>query len=195
MKNGIITFIVFLFTIQVAYSQLSWGVKGGLNFNSNGDITYKIEDIFQGGIESTNGLGFHAGIYFKAKATRLYIKPELVYTHTESDYENSTFSMDKIDLPINVGFKIIGPISIYAGPSLQFIIGTKLEDNSLNSIENNTTVGGNAGIIAQLGKIGIDLRYERGFSSNEADFLNVKNSFGTIDTRPEQVIISLTFKI
>lgn len=195
MKNGIITLVVFVFAIQTTYSQISWGIKGGLNFNSNGDITYELEDIFEGTSQSTNGMGYHVGLFFKTKATRFYIKPELVFTHTESEYENFKFSMDKIDLPINVGFKIFGPISIYAGPSLQYIIDSKLEDNSLIEIEKNTTIGGNVGLAAQFGKFGIDFRYERSFSENEAEFLNIGESSGVIDTRPEQIIVSLSINI
>ena len=143
MKNGIITVLVFLFAIQTAFSQLSWGVKGGLNFNSNGDITYEIADIIEGGVESASGVGYHAGIYMKAKATRLYVKPELLFTHTESDYKSAKFSMNKIDLPINIGFKIFGPISIYAGPSFQYILDSKLEETSLREIDKDISVGGN----------------------------------------------------
>ena len=195
MKNGIITVIVFVFAIQTAFSQISWGVKGGFNFNSNGDITYEIADIIDGGVESTSGVGYHVGLYMKVKATRLYVKPELLFTHTESDYENAKFSMNKIDLPINVGFKLFGPISIYAGPSFQYIIDSKLEDTSLGEIDKDISVGGNVGLAAQFGRIGIDLRYERGFSDNEAEFLDIGNSMGTIDTRPEQIIIGLSVKI
>ena len=51
----------------------------------------------------------------------------------------------------------------------------------------------NFGIGFNFNKVGIDLRYERGFSDNEATFLN-DNNIGTsrLDTRPDQLILSLS---
>src|SRR5690606_41989781 len=49
------------------------------------------------------------------------------------------------------------------------------------------SVGLNFGIGVNLNRLGIDLRYERGFSNNEATFLG-NNGIGTdrLDTRPDQ---------
>ena len=55
------------------------------------------------------------------------------------------------------------------------------------------SVGLNFGIGVNIDKIGIDLRYERGFSENEATFLTDNGlSTGMLDTRPEQLILSLS---
>ena len=47
-------------------------------------------------------------------------------------------------------------------------------------------------------KIGLDLRYERGFNDNEATFINdnIGTSLGSrIDTRPDQLILSLSIAL
>ena len=69
---------------------------------------------------------------------------------------------------------------------------------NIKNVENDITVGLNFGIGVEINKVGIDLRYERGFNNNEATFID--NNIGginisTLDTRPEQLILSLSVKL
>lgn len=192
MKKLILIVVLAFGAITNSYAQLDWGIKGGLNFNSNGDIINEVSGIID---ESNGKIGYHLGVFVKTKgSSSFYLRPELIYTKTKSEYQEGIFDMSKIDMPILLGFKIIGPLSIFAGPSLQYILDTDLEGLSLRNLEKDFTVGLNIGAAVQLGNLGLDVRYERGFTSNEADFLKV-GSIGNIDTRPEQIIISLSFKI
>ena len=50
------------------------------------------------------------------------------------------------------------------------------------------------GIGAELGKLGIDIRYERGFTDNEIKIFNIDQSNFNLDSRPEQLIFSLFYK-
>ncbi len=101
--------------------------------------------------------------------------------------------MQKIDAPLLVGLKVLGPISVFGGPALQYILDTEYNGISINDVENEFSVGLNFGIGLNFNSVGIDLRYERGFSENEATFLN-DNNIGTsrLDTRPDQLILSLS---
>jgi len=116
-----------------------------------------------------------------------------MYTSTKSDYNDDTFEMQKIDAPMLFGVKILGPISVFGGPALQYILDTEFEGISINDVENEFSVGVNFGIGLNFNSVGIDIRYERGFSDNEATFLN-NNGIGTsrLDTRPDQLILSLS---
>lgn len=192
MSKTLIAMGVFLLGIIItSNAQIGWGIKGGLNFNSNGNLISESENII---VNPDSNTGYHFGVFVTTKG-KIYIRPELVFTHTKSNYEenglNSDFKMDKIDVPVLVGLKIIGPVSLFAGPSFQYIINTDLEDINLADVEKDFTVGGIVGVGVQLGNLGVDLRYERGFSSNEAKFIGIG---GRIDTRPEQLIASVSFK-
>ena len=69
---------------------------------------------------------------------------------------------------------------------------------SLENVEDDFSVGLNFGIGLSFNKIGIDLRYERGFSKNEATFIDNNISEGAIsriDTRPDQLILSLSIAL
>lgn len=189
MKNVLFSIAFLFFCIQTVNSQIDWGMKGGLNFNSSGDITFDVGDIVQ---ESQSDIGYHVGAFLKFKLTKLYIKPELVYTKTKSKYDTTSFEMSKIDMPLLVGFTLIRPLSIFVGPSFQYVLDTDLKGVSLGAVENEISVGYNIGAAVQLGRFGIDIRYENGFSENQANFLNVNAS---ISTTPEQFILSVFVKI
>ena len=100
--------------------------------------------------------------------------------------------MQKLDAPILVGLKILGPVSVFAGPSFQYILDTEFEGVTIEDIKEDFSVGLNFGVGLNFKKVGIDLRYERGFSKNEGTFIgnNGINS-GRLDTRPDQLILSL----
>lgn len=168
------------------------GLKAGLNYNANGDYFESI-DAASENPEST--LGFHMGI-FKKFGTDVYLKPELIYTNTKSDYQRGRFDIQKLDLPILFGFHVFGPMSLFGGPSFQYILDADFQtgDLTVETLENDVSMGLHFGIGFSLKKIGVDLRYERGLKGNEAQFLNQNNIpvENRLDTRPNQLILSLS---
>ncbi|WP_299399646.1 porin family protein [uncultured Gelidibacter sp.] len=167
-----------------------FGIKAGLNYNANGDY---FESIGDNAKHPDRNVGYHIGVFGKI-GDRFYFKPELVYTQTKSDYDSNDFKMQKLDAPLLVGVKLLGPVSVFAGPSLQYILDTEFDGIAINDVENDFSVGLNFGVGVNFNRFGIDLRYERGFSENEATFIN--NSVGVppsrIDTRPDQLILSVS---
>ncbi|WOD43834.1 outer membrane beta-barrel protein [Hwangdonia lutea] len=195
MKHSFFITLLFLVTISTAtYAQTATGIgfKAGLNYNANGNY---FESISSNAEHPDRNVGYHFGLFGKI-GKQVYFKPELVYTSTKSDYNNNSFKMQKIDAPMLVGLKVLGPISVFGGPSFQYILDTdfKASDLSINKIENDFSVGLNFGIGLNFNKLGIDVRYERGLSNNEATFLdnNGVNVDNRLDTRPDQLILSLS---
>ena len=81
---------------------------------------------------------------------------------------------------------------------MQYILDTEFDGINIDEVEDDFTVGLNFGIGFNLNKIGIDLRYERGFNNNEAAFIdeNLGNGIvSRIDTRPDQLILSLSIAL
>jgi hypothetical protein len=139
-------------------------------------------------------VGYHVGLFGKI-GNQIYFKPELVYTSTKSDYDDASFKMQKLDAPLLVGVKVIGPLSVFAGPSFQYILDSDFNGVSIDDIENEFSVGLNFGIGVNINRLGIDLRYERGFSDNEATFIRnngVDDIESRLDTRPDQLILSFS---
>lgn len=192
MKKLILASFAFVAFTLAAHSQNGdgFGIRAGLNYNANGNY---FESIGDNAKNPDRNVGFHVGLYGKV-GDRFYFKPEVVYTQTKSDYDNNDFKMQKIDAPLLFGVKVLGPVSVFAGPSLQYILDTEFDGITINDLEHDFTVGLNFGIGANFNGFGIDLRYERGFSKNEATFID--DSVGVppsrIDTRPDQLILSVS---
>ncbi|HPF96592.1 MAG: outer membrane beta-barrel protein [Flavobacteriaceae bacterium] len=189
-------FLLTVFTLIIssgAYAQKAWGFgfKGGLNYSANGDYFDAIGDNVE---HPDRNIGYHLGIIGKV-GDRIYFKPELVYTKTKSDYDNDSFTMQKLDAPMLLGVRVIGPLSVFAGPSFQYVLDTDFDDIAISDVKNDFSVGLNFGIGVNFKLIGIDLRYERGFSDNEVNIINDVgiNTGGRLDTRPDQLILSLSF--
>ena len=202
MKNTLLVAAFAMFSIA-AFSQSNsgFGIKAGLNYNQNGDLIASVGDAAENIVQGSDGkVGYHFGIFGKLALSRLYIRPELVYTRTQSAYilnDGTKYDISKLDLPVLVGAKIIGPLHIFAGPAFQYMLSNDLEDFSINDAEKDFTVGLHIGAGVNLGRLGLDVRYERGFSENEADFIgnNVTNISGRVDSRPSQVIFAVSLKL
>ena len=191
-KQGffILLLIALIPTSNMAQTASGFGLKGGLNYNANGDYFESIGDNAQ---HPDRNIGYHIGIFGKI-GNQIYFRPEVVYTSTKSDYNDDSFKMQKLDAPLLVGLKVLGPLSVFGGPSIQYILDTEFDGISINNVENDFSVGLNFGIGLNFKKVGIDLRYERGFNDNEATFINdnILNTQGRLDTRPDQLILSLS---
>ena len=194
MKKTLL-FIVGLLACYGVQAQAGsgFGIKAGLNYNGNGDYFDSVENAFE---SPDRNAGFHIGVYGKL-GNRLYVRPELVYTSTTSGYDEGDLKIQKLDVPVLVGTKIIGPLHAFIGPSFQYILNSKFDDVTIDDIDNDFTVGFNLGAGINLGKFGIDLRYERGFTENEISFINsnIINVDDRVDTRPDQLILSFSLKL
>ena len=182
-------FAVAAFTLTTnAQNGGGFGIKGGLNYNANGNY---FESIGANAKHPDRNVGYHVGLYGKF-GDRLYFKPELVYTQTKSEYGSDALKMQKIDAPLLVGLKILGPVSVFAGPSLTYILDSKFDGISLKELENEFTIGAQFGIGLNFNGFGVDVRYEKGLSKN---YGTVGISEGRVDTRPDQLILGISFAL
>ena len=195
MRRALLTVAFAVFSIAAfAQNDSGFGIKGGLNYNANGNYFESAEDAAN---NPDRNIGYHIGVFGKL-GDKVYFRPEVIYTKTKSDYNGDKFDMSKLDLPLLVGVKVIGPLHAFAGPAFQYILNSEFDGISIDTIENDFTVGLHIGAGVNLGKVGIDLRYERGFSENEARFINTNITTvgdSRIDTRPDQLILGLSVKL
>lgn len=194
MKKTLLTAVFALMGMAAfAQSGSGFGIKGGLNYNGNGKYFDSAADAFN---SPDRNVGYHLGVFGKF-GDGIYLRPELIYTSTKSGYDNGDLKINKLDVPVLVGVKIIGPLHAFAGPAFQYILNTKFDGVTIDDIENDFSVGLNFGFGVNLGKLGLDLRYERGFSKNEANLIesNIVGLGDRVDTRPNQLILSLSVKL
>ena len=190
--------LAFTFS-QASIAQVDFGVKAGINYNNNGDATFSStsEDVVSGGDSKS---GFHAGVWFRGKLplVGLYIRPEIVYTQVKNEYtdkrinQTTDYEYQKIDVPVLIGKKFLGVANAFIGPSFQYIIDDSFEFGDLTADEfDQFSVGLQMGVGVELGRLGIDVRWERGLSNTEAKFANNV----TVDNRTDQIIFGLSLEL
>ena len=196
--------ILMLGATSATMAQSGFGVKGGINYADNGELTYSDisnagEDVLEGG---ESKMGYHFGIFYQGNLLGFFLRPELVYTTTKSTYQfnqqEAEYNVSKIDLPILVGTKIFGPVQVFAGPSLQYIMDNDFEGFELGEVKDEFTIGAQLGAGIQLGRLGLDVRYERALKENEAEFIMLdggENGPQRLDTRPSQIIFGLSLSL
>ncbi|MFD2565506.1 porin family protein [Aquimarina rubra] len=205
MKN-VLVFLILLCSYGIIAQEkgINFGVKAGLNYGDNGKIEFSDVTNAGGNLLSENAddrVGYHIGIFLRGDITdNFYLKPELQYTQNSSSYSFNNRKLDydikKLDLPILAGVYLLGPIHVFGGPSLQYIVDNDLEDVRLSEVKNEFTVGVQFGVGLQIRRLNIDLRYERGITENQAQAID-ENTGQTIrvDSRPNQFILSLALDL
>ena len=128
-------YVLMLMAVAIAMpskAQVSFGVKGGLNFTNMSFDKGSVDDFLK------NKAGFFVGptVKFQLPVVGLGIDGAVLYDQRESDIEVGTTSeklkSQSIQIPINLRYEIgLGEsanIFIFAGPQVGFNIGDKTSD-------------------------------------------------------------------
>ncbi len=200
MKNSYLLIIsIFLIMNPVnnkLYGQINYGIKIGLNFDNIGDI--KSTSSFKNQVETASIASAHIGMYAELKIIDLYIRPEVQISQNKSNILSSDqIEINKVEIPILIGYNIFGPISVFTGPIFQNIISIKSKSLNFGNYTNNFTMGLQIGSRINFGKFGLGFRFERGFTDNEIEILgnNNINIEAYSDIRPKLWSISLTYML
>lgn len=204
MKNAFVVFLLLSSSLIVAQAP-GFGIKGGLNYGSVGDLEFTSE-FAQDTFSKENKTGYHAGLFYKMNLVGgVFIQPELLYTKLNTEYTNNDVTIDadplnyefsKIDIPLLIGIDILGPLNVKAGPSFQYILDTGFEDIDIDfkDPEKSFTIGYQLGVGATLGQLGFDVRYEGAFQDNTiVSSADVEEAGFRVDSRPSQWILSLSY--
>jgi len=186
--------LLLLFTAMSVNAQKgsSFGINAGLNFNSNGALS----ELGELSLSSATQGGFHVGVYGKL-GNKIFLRPEVWYTKTQSGYNEADLKTSKIDVPVLAGVKLFG-LNFFAGPAIQILLDSEIDGTSIIDEAKAFTIGTQLGVGINLGKkVGLDFRYERGMNSNEVSLLNKVTTISAdrIDLRQKQLILSLSLKL
>jgi hypothetical protein len=187
------------------YAQVfSIGLKGGVSAT-----TVQIDEKFDmdGSTIVYNGgdakLGFHAGVYTRLKipVIGLYLQPEVLYVSSggninvkdDGSVSVSDVHFSKIDVPVLLGIRLVKVLRLYAGPDFSFLINVNTTED-LNLKFKSTVIAYHAGVGLDLGRFGIDLKYE-GNMSALTDSIDIGGMSFSTDMRNPQVILSLAWRL
>lgn len=204
MKKAVLMIFLFVGGIQLAQSQIQGGIKGGINYNSNSFTDVKNDVVFDNAKSKT---GFHAGAWLRINlpVTNLYLRPELVYTQLSNEVsyqyndlsspQTTTYDFQKIDIPVLVGMKFLKVAHVFGGPSFQYILDSDFNIEDLTQKDSyGFSVGVQFGAGIELGKLGLDVRWERALSDTEAKFIDSNVNDVNFDTRVNQIIVGLSYR-
>lgn len=169
-----------------AQSKGGIGIKGGLNYNSNGQYFKDAEAIWG---DPMNNLGYHVGMFGKINAGPVFFRPEVYYTNLKSEINMVTLQTKRLDAPVLVGIHLFGPlVSVFGGPSFHYY----LEDELRGFDYDKFNAGYQFGVGLNLGSVGLDLRYEKVLNGQSVDIDQVFT--GTDDFKFQQLMLGLSFK-
>lgn len=202
MKKVILLFIIIGTTkvfsqdvdIPIVKNIIKFGVKGGLNFNAPGDITQTPSQFSNIEEAKDQVSGFYVGVYSQIKLFMLYVRPELHFTKYNTNFDNITVGQSRIEAPVSLGFKFLPVLSGFAGPTFRYQLAGDASDYSIDNVTNNATLGIHFGVRAHFGKLGVDVRYDRGITEEESTILSSNNlNVGTIDNRPNLLSLGISY--
>ena len=205
MKKIIFACFLFFLVTKNSQAQLQFGLKAGLNYNSD-SFENVSNDVLNGAKTKT---GIHTGLWMRAKLPVIgfYIRPEIIYTELNNsvNYDNqfsapktTDFKFRKIDVPVLIGKKFLGIGNVFAGPSIQYILSSDFELNDLREVSTESfSLGIQLGGGVELGRLGLDIRWERGLSKTETVFVDnsISNSNFNFDKRVSQIIIGISYRL
>lgn len=202
MKKIVFVIMVALCS-QLSSAQIQFGIKAGVNYNSD-SFSNVTNDVFSGAKSKT---GYHLGIWTKAKFLGIYLRPELVYTQLKNEvtYNNlpspqktTSYTFNKIDVPVLFGKKILGFANVFAGPSFQYILSSNFGLSEITNVKiKDFSMGLQFGAGVDIGRLGVDVRWERSLSGVETSFLDstITNGAVNFDTRVNQIIVGLSYRL
>lgn len=185
MRKSILI-LSFFISISSLFSQENtslFGIKGGLNFPSNNSFEADLETLK---LSPSSSSGYHIGIFKQWGGESFFLRPEVVYTKSITSFEGNDLEISSIDIPINIGMRVLGPIYLTGGPLLQNLMDSSYSDLVLDEDSSKMRILANFGAGLSLGGTKIELRYERGLSEKEFVFLN------KISSTPESKISNAT---
>jgi hypothetical protein len=191
MKKNILILFLFLsafltFSSAQAQSKSGFGVKGGLNYNSNGKY---FEDIKAAYGDPLASLGYNVGLFGKVNVGPFFVRPELVYAQMKTQLNSQDFVTKRFDAPLLVGMNMLGSlVSVFAGPAMHY----RIADDLTNIDKDKFSAGYQFGAGVNFGIVGLDLRYERELSGKTLDLDRILT--GADEFKFQQLTLNLSIK-
>lgn len=216
MKKLILSLLFVLGISFAGFSQkYSYGLKGGINQSMGGTIRGERSGVYSDGsprhwngiAEADGQMGYQFGAFGQIHFGKFFVRPELVYNSIEREFDFPKFateyhtptsaaqhSVQKLDIPLLVGYNAWGPIDIYAGPVYSNIMDSTLEGEEFLDpvVVQDSPINAQFGIKAEIGRFGVDLRYEKSLSSPESQDLDMdEDNYGVNRAYYEESAIDL----
>ena len=212
-----IPIVFFLFTSSILVAQGNIGVNFGLNddnFGSIENIKTKVDDY---DLDLKNSTGFQLGLFTEIDLITFYIRPEinLIFSKSKNgtaftslgnsdsilnesiNIAEHTYKSTDIQVPIIFGYKILGPVSLFAGPTFKYNLSNS-SNFDLEDIKDKYNLSILLGTRVKVRSFSLGLRYERGLNNNELLIVNANGidlDNANIDTTTNKLSLNISYDI
>ena len=207
--------LFFLITSSSLVAQGNLGINFGLNddnFGSIENIKTKIDDY---DLDLKNSTGFQLGLFTEIDLITFYIRPEinLIFSKSKNgtaftsannnilsesiNIAEHTYKSTDVQVPIIFGYKVLGPISIFAGPTFKYNLSNS-SNFDLEDIEDKYNLSLLLGTRVKVKSFSVGLRYERGLNNNELLIINANGidiDNANIDTTTNKLSLNISYDI
>jgi hypothetical protein len=198
-----------LFTSSGLLAQGNLGFQFGLNDDNFGSIENISNKIDNYDLDIKNSTGFQFGVFTEIDLITFYIRPELNLIFSKSknaaaysldegiNIAEHSYKSSEIQLPIIFGYKVLGPISVFGGPSFKYNLSNSSNFN-LEDIKDKYTLSLLLGSRVKIRYISVGLRYERGLNNNEVLIINANGvdlNNANVDLTTNKLSLNISYDI
>ncbi len=192
MKNLIFCLVTIFVFYNSGYTQSKMNLGLHLGISSSTVEVSEIGNTVTNTIKGENIVGVEGGLFARYNMNPLFLKGMFLVAYSgglstfrndDGTFKKSKFSTGKLELPLLIGLKIIGPVRIEAGPVLNWVFSESHDaDKSLNI--RKVGAGYRIGANVEFGILNFGLAFQ-GLKNSSND-----NSTATY-ARPSELIFSL----
>ena len=198
-----------LFASSGLLAQGNLGFQFGLNDDNFGSIENISNKIDNYDLDIKNSTGFQFGVFTEIDLITFYIRPELNLIFSKSknaaaysldegiNIAEHSYKSSEIQLPIIFGYKVLGPISVFGGPSFKYNLSNSSSFN-LEDIKDKYTLSLLLGSRVKIRSISVGLRYERGLNNNEVLIINANGvdlDNANVDLTTNKLSLNISYDI
>ena len=192
--------LIFLLTLNSHAQEYSAGIKGGLNYSLNDNGSEIVRNGTQ--LSAESDFGYQAGVFFEFRLGKWMLRPEAFYHKANGVFEfpdaHSVYSLEKISVPLLLGYNIFDSVDIFAGPAYQHILDKNIEEVVSPLMNDHSNIAAQAGFKFDLNRLQIDLRYDFTLPSDDYQRVTFDGDFNTSyfdEGRLNQVMLSINYKL
>ncbi len=191
-KRIFIILLIFSFGSSFGFGQASYGFSAGAKLSPSKTLP---TDISTKKLKQET-IGYNVGAFFETGGLMFYVRPQLGYTWHKVEQDDLEYKESSLELPLSFGYRFVPFASGYAGPTFHYTTEQNLKGIKFDEFKDNITYGLHLGARLHLGNFDLSLTYHRGLKSKEVELLGeAANKIGTLDTRPDYLILALAIKL
>ncbi len=193
MKRITLFSLIVLSAIYIHAQSFDLGIKGGVNYSQATILNVVgFDGVSMDDVENQAGMGIVFGGFARYTVGKLVLQPELLFSEDEAlvtladaSVENQdlgdllSMKVDKVDLPLLVGYNMFNKIRLMAGPVFSNI---KAQDSDPLFDLSNVSAGYQLGFGFDVDKLTFDARYE-GNLSKFKEYIETDAGIIEVDSR------------